>query len=69
MTEICKYVDVFGIIAEKNDGSSGRIEEDSFLAEAQQLQQWFDFKFAANILRESMSASDNNWSAILYDGK
>ena len=39
MTEICKYVDVFGIIAEKNDVSSGRIEEDSFLAEAQQLQQ------------------------------
>ena len=80
MTEICKYVDVcianeedaadvFGIIAEHSDVNGGRIDEESYGLVAKQLHQRFAFKYVAITLRESISASDNNWSAILYDGK
>lgn len=80
MTEICKYVDVcianeedaadvFGIKADHGDVDSGRIDEQSYVLVARQLQQKFGFKYVAITLRESISASDNNWSAILYDGQ
>lgn len=80
MTELCKYVDVcianeedaddvFGIKAEQGDVNKGEIDEQSYASVARQLQQKFGFKYAAITLRESISASDNNWSAILYDGK
>lgn len=80
MTEICKYVDVcianeedaaevFGIKAEHSDVNSGKIDEQSYASVARQLQQKFGFKYVAITLRESISASDNNWSAILYDGQ
>ncbi len=39
--------------------------EDMFL----RLKERFGFKFIASTLRESFSASDNGWSALLYDGK
>ena len=79
MSEICKYVDVcianeedaadvFNITAERNDVNSGTINEQSYAMVAQQLQQRFGFKYVAITLRESISGSDNNWSAILYDG-
>lgn len=79
MTEICKYVDVcianeedaadvFNITAECSDVNSGKIDEQSYATVAKQLQQRFGFKYVAITLRESISASDNNWSAILYDG-
>ena len=35
---------------------------------ARELQQRFGFEKVAITLRESLSASDNNWSALLYDG-
>lgn len=80
MTEICKYVDVcianeedaadvFGIKAKHGDVNSGKIDEQSYASVARQLQQQFGFKYVAITLRESISASDNNWSAILYDGQ
>lgn len=80
MTELCKYVDVcianeedaadvFGIKAEQGDVNSGKIDEQSYASVACQLQQKFGFKYVAITLRESISASDNNWSAILYDGQ
>lgn len=80
MTELCKYVDVcianeedaadvFGIKAEQGDVNKGEIDEQSYALVARQLQQKFGFKYVAITLRESISASDNNWSAILYDGK
>lgn len=80
MTELCKYVDVcianeedaadvFGIKADQGDVNSGKIDEQSYASVARQLQQKFGFKYVAITLRESISASDNNWSAILYDGK
>lgn len=80
MTEICKYVDVcianeedaadvFGIKAKHGDVNSGKIDEQSYASVARQLQQQFGCKYVAITLRESISASDNNWSAILYDGQ
>lgn len=80
MTELCQYVnvcianeedaaDVFGIKAEHSDVNKGEIDEQSYASVARQLQQKFNFKYVAITLRGSISASDNNWSAILYDGK
>lgn len=80
MTELCQYVDVcianeedaadvFGIKADNSDVNSGVIDEQSYASVARQLQEKFGFKKVAITLRESISASDNNWSAILYDGK
>lgn len=77
MTELCKYVDVcianeedaadvFGIKAEQGDVNGGKIDEQSYASVARQLHQKFGFKYVAITLRESISASDNNWSAILY---
>lgn len=79
MSEICKYVDVcianeedtadvFSITAEHSDVNCGRIDEQSYAIVSKQLQKRFGFKYVAITLRESISASDNNWSAILYDG-
>lgn len=36
---------------------------------ASQLMERFGFKYAAITLRSSFSANDNNWSAMLYDGR
>lgn len=80
MSELCKYVDVcianeedaanvFGITAKNSDVSSGVIDETSYLSVARQLKERFNFQKVAITLRESISASDNNWSAILDDGE
>jgi 2-dehydro-3-deoxygluconokinase len=80
MTELCNYVDVcianeedaadvFDITAENSEVSSGVIDSQSYASVARQLQQRFGFKKVAITLRESISASDNNWSAILFDGQ
>ena len=80
MTDICKYVDVcianeedasyiFDINSEKSDINKGTINEQSYTSVARQLQHLFGFKYVAITLRESISASDNNWSAILLHGQ
>lgn len=80
MTELCQYVDVcianeedaadvFGISTENSEINSGVIDSQSFASVARQLQHHFGFQKVAITLRESISASDNNWSAILYDGE
>lgn len=80
MTELCQYVDVcianeedaadvFGITAENSEVGNGVIDSQSYASVAHQLQQRFGFQKVAITLRESISASDNNWSAILYDGQ
>ncbi|MCR4828270.1 MAG: sugar kinase [Bacteroidales bacterium] len=80
MTKLCHYVDVcianeedsadvFGIKADNGDVNSGVLDEQSYASVARQLNEKFDFKKVAITLRESISASDNNWSAILFDGQ
>jgi 2-dehydro-3-deoxygluconokinase len=80
MAELCQYVDlcianeedaadVFGIQASSTDISTGKLNAEAYIDVAKQLASRFPFKQVAITLRESISASDNNWSAMLYTGK
>ena len=78
MTELCQYVDVcisneedakdvFGIEAEATDIYAGEINREGYKSVAKQLADKFGFEKVAITLRESHSAFDNGWSAMLYD--
>ncbi len=60
--------DVFGIKAEKTDVTSGQLSAEHYRNVATGLKELADIANVAITLRESISASDNNWSAVLYDG-
>jgi 2-dehydro-3-deoxygluconokinase len=61
---------VFGIHAEGSDVEAGVIDAHKYQEVASKMMQRFpNLKNVAITLRESLSASDNNWSAVLYDGK
>ncbi|MBN2356843.1 sugar kinase [candidate division KSB1 bacterium] len=60
--------DVFGIEAEKTNVTSGVIDLKHYRSVAQQLLNYCKAQMVAITLRESISASDNGWSALLYDG-
>ena len=77
MDELCKYVDVcianeedagdvFGIKAADTDVTSGKVNHEGYKDVAKQLADRFGFKKVAITLRESLSANDNNWAAMLY---
>ncbi len=61
--------DVFGICAENTDINSGNLNKESYISVAKQLTERFHFKYVAITLRGSISANDNNWSGMLYDGE
>ncbi|MDR1419762.1 MAG: sugar kinase [Treponema sp.] len=62
--------DVFGIRADKSDVTRGELNRDGYISVARQLSERFGFNTVAITLRGSISASDNNWSGMLYqDGK
>lgn len=80
MTELAKYIDVcisneedakdvFGIEAEATDIYGGKLNKEGYVSVARQLAEQFGFKKVAITLRESYSASDNGWSAMLYDAQ
>ncbi|MDR1588151.1 MAG: sugar kinase [Treponema sp.] len=60
--------DVFGVKARDTDVSSGAISREAYKEVAVALVDRFRFKKVAITLRESISASDNNWAAMYYDG-
>jgi len=60
--------DVFGIRASGSDVSSGKISHDGYKEVAAALVKRFGFKKTAITLRESISANDNNWAAMLCTG-
>lgn len=60
--------DVFGIKAEHTDINSGKLDVEGYKSVARQLVERFGCEKVAITLRESLSASDNNWSGMLYDG-
>ncbi len=61
---------VFGIKAGTTDVHAGKLEVEKYRSVAEQLMQRFPrVNKVAITLRESLSASDNNWSAVLWDGK
>lgn len=59
---------VFGIKAVDTDISSGKLSHDGYKTVARQLKEKFGFQKVAITLRGSISASDNNWAAMYYDG-
>jgi len=79
MTELCQYVDVcigneedaettLGFKPEGTDVTKGELNLDGYKSVFKQMKDKFGFKYIASTLRESHSASDNGWSALLYDG-
>ncbi|MDR1351726.1 MAG: sugar kinase [Treponema sp.] len=60
--------DVFGIHAEGTDITGGKISREGYRGVAKALAERFGFKKVAITLRESVTASDNNWGAMLYEG-
>ena len=80
MTRLCQYVDVcigneedadttLGFKAAGTDVTKGELNLEGYKSVFKQMQEKFGFKYIASTLRESHSASDNGWSALVYDGK
>ncbi|WMJ85109.1 PfkB family carbohydrate kinase [Oscillospiraceae bacterium LTW-04] len=80
MTMLCEYVDVcisneedakdvFGIEAVGSDITGGKLNKEGYKSVAKQLVDKFGFKKVAITLRTSISASDNDWAGMLYDGQ
>lgn len=80
MTNLMQYVDVcigneedaekvLGFKPGKTDVTSGELELAGYQDIFEQMIKMFNFKYVVSSLRESYSASDNGWSACIYDGK
>lgn len=80
MTELCEYVDVcigneedadlcLGFKAANTDVTKGELHLEGYKDLFRQMKERFGFKFIASSLRESYSASDNGWSALVYNGE
>ena len=62
--------DVFGIEAEDTDLNAGKVNHEGYISVARQISEKFGCEKVAITLRGSISASDNEWAAMLYsDGK
>ncbi|MFZ5515642.1 MAG: KHG/KDPG aldolase/sugar kinase fusion protein [Candidatus Zhuqueibacterota bacterium] len=79
MAGLMEYVDVaigneedaecvFGIKAGASDVTAGKLDIQGYKDVARQMVDRFGFSKVAITLRESISASDNIWSACLYNG-
>lgn len=79
MGELCRFVDVcivneedagdvFGIKAVDTNVTTGKVNHEGYKDVARQLAERFGFSKVAITLRGSVSANDNNWAAMLYDG-
>jgi len=80
MTDLMQHVDilftneeeaetVFGISARASDVRGGKIDRAGYEDVAVQLREKFELKHVSISLRESQSATVNNWSGMLYDGE
>ena len=59
---------VLGLKPENTDVTKGALDLDGYREVFRTLCERFGFRLVASTLRESWSASDNGWSALLYDG-
>ncbi len=60
--------DVFGIKAANTDVTKGEVNKEGYKDVAKQLKDRFGFDYVAITLRSSISANDNDWAAMLYNG-
>ena len=60
--------DVLGIRAADSDVISGKLSREGYVDVARQISEKYGIGKVAITLRKSISASDNDWSALLYDG-
>ncbi len=79
MTKLMQYCDVcigneedaetcLGFKPGNTDVTKGELELDGYKEIFKQMKDKFNFKYVCTTLRESHSASDNGWSALIYDG-
>src|SRR6478609_2843894 len=79
MTRLCQYVDVcigneedaettLGFKPEGTDITKGELSLEGYKSIFKQMKDKFGFKYIASTLRERHSASDNGWSALVFDG-
>lgn len=79
MSRLCRHVDVcigneedaettLGFKSKGTDVTKGELNLQGYKDVFQQMKEKFGFKYIASTLRESYSASDNGWSALVYDG-
>ena len=79
MTPLMQYVDVcigneedaekvLGFKPGDTNVEKGELELAGYMDMFRRMQEKFNFKYVATSLRESYSASDNGWSALIYDG-
>ena len=77
MSKLLKYVDilianeedsadVLGICAKNTDINSGVLSREGYIDVARQIHEIYGIPHVAITLRKSISASDNDWSAMLY---
>ena len=52
-----------------SDVESGKTEANGYKDIFSKMQKEFNFKYVISTLRESFSASNNGWKAMIYDGK
>ena len=80
MEELVTYVDVLianeedadkvlGIRAKDSDVTAGKLSREGYEAVARRICEQYGVKKVGITLRKSLSASDNLWSAMLYDGE
>ncbi|EGY80062.1 sugar kinase [Peptoniphilus indolicus] len=80
MRELMEYVDVcigneedaslcLGFTPKGLDVNSGKLDVSAYETIFKEMMEEFGFKYVVSSLRESYSASDNGWSAAIYDGK
>ncbi len=60
--------DVLGIRAADSDVISGKLSREGYVDVARQISEKYGIGKVAITLRKSISASDNDWSALLYAG-
>ncbi len=80
MTKLAQYVDVcianeedakdvFGIEASATDIEGGKLNREGYKEVARKLAVNYGFETVAITLRSSLTASDNVWAAMMYDGE
>lgn len=60
---------VLGVHVPETDVTSGQLNLEGFRQAAEEVSRDFGASMVAITLRESLSASDNGWSAVLWDAK